>query len=280
MNSRLVPLIALVVVATDAVLLATGTIGPAVALPLFLIVEIPLGALAAAGFLRRYRAHRTHSETRREALRALAADDPYLRLGAAEARTIASLARWVTRRPDVPAGAVPIGYSRGTLGMPIALAAAATIELVAVHLLVPWLVVRLVLDLLGIYGLLMVLGWLAGRIVRPHLLDRGVLTLRSGPHVCARIPLDAVADVRRERRLSPTNAEITSDGDRGAALVLPGPDGTNLSLTLSRPVAASVPDFGWRAPAPREASVVRLQVDDPEAAKRAVRSEARAPRAS
>lgn len=280
MNSRLVPLIALVVVATDAVLLATGTIGPAVALALFLIVEVPLGALAAAGFLRRYRTHRAHTGTRRGALRALAADDPYLRLGAAEARTIASLARWVTRCPDVPAEAVPIGYARGTLGMPIALAVAATIELVAVHLLVPWPVVRLVLDLLGIYGLLMVLGWLAGRIVRPHLLDRGVLTLRSGPHACARIPLGAVADVRRERRLSPTDAEITGDDDRGGALVLPGPDGTNLSLTLSQPVAASVPDFGWRASALREVSVVRLQVDDPEAAVRAVRSEARAPTAT
>ncbi|MBM7231458.1 hypothetical protein [Dietzia cinnamea] len=280
MNSRLVPLIALVVVATDAVLLVTGTIGPAVALALFLIVEIPLGALAVTGYVRRYRAHRARTETHREALRALAADDPYLRLGAAEARTVASLARWVTRRPDVPVGAVPIGYARGTLGMPIALAVAATIELVAVHLLVPWPVVRLVLDLLGIYGLLMVLGWLAGRIVRPHVLDRDVLTLRSGPHVCARIPLAVVTDARRERRLSPTNAEITGDDDCGVALVLPGPDGTNLSLTLAQPVAASVPDFGWRAPTLRQVSVVRLQVDDPGAAVRAVRSETRAPTAS
>lgn len=280
MNSRLVPLIALVVVATDAVLLVTGTIGPAVALALFLIVEIPLGALAVTGYVRRYRAHRARTETHREALRALAADDPYLRLGAAEARTVASLARWVTRRPDVPVGAVPIGYARGTLGMPIALAVAATIELVAVHLLAPWPVVRLVLDLLGIYGLLMVLGWLAGRIVRPHVLDRDVLTLRSGPHVCARIPLAVVTDARRERRLSPTNAEITGDDDCGVALVLPGPDGTNLSLTLAQPVAASVPDFGWRAPTLRKVSVVRLQVDDPGAAVRAVRSEARAPTAS
>ncbi|KZO60527.1 hypothetical protein M3E00_03590 [Dietzia cinnamea] len=243
-------------------------------------MEVPIGALAVTGYVRRYRAHRARTETRRDALRALAADDPYLRLGAAEARTIASLARWVTLRPDVPAGAVPIGYARGTLGKPIALSVAATIELVAVHLLVPWPVVRLVLDLLGIYGLLMVLGWLAGRIVRPHILGGGVLTLRSGPHVCARIPLDAVADVRQERRLSPTNAEITGDDDCGGALVLPGPDGTNLSLTLSQSVAASVPDFGWRAPTLREVSVVRLQVDDPEAAVRAVRLEARAPTAT
>lgn len=77
---------------------------------------------------------------------------------------------------------------------PTSLADAATIELEAAHLLVLWPVVRLVLDLLGIYGL-MALGWHAGRIVRPHFVDRGVLPLRSRPHVCARISLYAVADV-------------------------------------------------------------------------------------
>lgn len=131
--------------------------------------------LAVTGHIRRYRAHRTRTTTRRDALRALAANDPYLRLGVAEARIFASLSRWVTRRPDVSAGAVPIGYARDNVGMPIALAVAATIELVAVHLLVPWPVVRLVLDLLGVYGLLMVLGWLAGRIVRPHFVDKGAV---------------------------------------------------------------------------------------------------------
>src|SRR5699024_10136579 len=55
--SRLVPVIAVVVVVTDAALLATGVIGPAVALALFLAVEIPLGAFAVTDYVRRYRAH-------------------------------------------------------------------------------------------------------------------------------------------------------------------------------------------------------------------------------
>lgn len=72
--------------------------------------------------------------------------------------------------------------------------------------------------------------------------------------------------MRREQRLSPTNAKISGDADADAraALVLPGPDGMNLSGTLAQPVVASVPDFGWRTPALREASVVRPQVDDPD----------------
>src|SRR5699024_7470681 len=129
--SRLVPAIAVVVVVTDAALLATGVIGPAVALALFLAVEIPLGAIAVTDYVRRYRAHARTSGSRRGALRGLAADDPYLRMFVAEARTFASLGRWVARRPDVPDGAVAIGYSRGTLGVPVALVIAALIEPVA-----------------------------------------------------------------------------------------------------------------------------------------------------
>lgn len=270
MISRLVPVIAVVVVVTDAALLATGVIGPAVALALFLAVEIPLGAIAVTDYVRRYRAHARASGSRRGALRGLAADDPYLRMFVAEARTFASLGRWVARRPDVPDGAVAIGYSRGTLGVPVALVIAALIELVAVHLLIPWPIVRLVLDLLGIYGLLMVLGWLAGRIVRPHLLTADHLVLRSGPHVCARVPVDAIAAVRRDRRLSPTNAEIVTDPGGGTALALPGPDGTSVSIDLARPVAASVPGYPWSRLEPHEVTGLRLHVDDSGATVRAL----------
>ncbi|MGN7157448.1 hypothetical protein ACTHRK_15255 [Dietzia cercidiphylli] len=270
MNSRLVPLIALVVVVIDAVLLATGVIGPATAFALFLAVEVPLGAIAVTGYVRRYRAHRADTGTRADALRALGAEDPYIRLIGTEARTLASLARWVTRRPDVPDGAAALGYSRGTLGIPVAMAVAASIELIAVHLLVPWPEVRLVLDLLGIYGLLFVLGWLAGRIVRPHLIEGGELVLRSGTHVCARVPLDAIVTVRRDRRLSPTSAEIEADAGGGASLALPGPEGTNLSIALARPVPASVPGSPWSRPEPREVAVLRLHVSDPDVAARAI----------
>lgn len=270
MTGSLLPAVAVVVVVIDAVLLATGTITPAVALALFLAVEVPLGAVAVAGYLRRYRDHRRSSGSRREALRALAVDDPYLRMMAAEARTFASLGRWIARRPDVPAGAVAIGYCRGTLGIPIALSVAAGIELVAVHLLIPWPTVRLILDLLGIYALLMILGLLAGRIVRPHLIVGAELVLRSGPHVCARVPLSHVTEVRRDRRLSPTSAAIETDGERHI-LALPGPDGTSLTVVLARPVEAAVPGLPWGRPELREVSEVRLHVDDDDLATRLLR---------
>ena len=266
MSGRL-PAIAALVVVLDAALYATEVIGAETALGLFLAVEVPLGAAVVAGYVRRYRAHR-RALPRRGAWAALAAEDPSLRLVAAEARTVASLVRWVARRPDVPAGATAIGYARGTLGVPAALAVAALVELVAVHVLVPWPTVRIVLDLLGLYGLVVILGMLAGRVVRPHLLTADTLVLRSGPHVCARVPLGAVASVRRDRRLSPAGAEIVEDAGAEATpvLALAGPDGTALTLRLDRAVPVTAPTYPWRRPTPRHVHEIRLHVDDPEAA--------------
>lgn len=116
MKLRLLPVIGVVAVVLDATLLATGVIGPGTALALFLAVEVPLGAVVVGDYLRRYRSLRARSGRRRDAWRTLAGDDPYLRMIVAEARTVASLGRWIARRPDVPRGAVAIGYSRGTLG--------------------------------------------------------------------------------------------------------------------------------------------------------------------
>ena len=100
MTGRLIPAIALVVVVIDVVLLATSTITPPVALALFLAVEIPIGVAVVSGYLRRYRAHRAAADTRADAVRALAADDPYLRMMTAEARTLASLGRELHRAGD------------------------------------------------------------------------------------------------------------------------------------------------------------------------------------
>lgn len=257
MTGRL-PQFAVLVVVTDAVLLATGVIRPAAALALFLVVEVPLGALAVASYLRQYRAHR-RTMPRRHALAALTESDPMLRIARTEISTIAAVAHWVTRRPDVPDGARPIGYWRGTLAVPLALATVCLIELVALHLLVPWPIGRLIVDLISLYSLLAVAGMLASRIVRPHLLTADTLVLRQGTHVCATIPLKTVATARPDRRLSPTSPEISDQ----ATLALPGPDGTCLTITLNRDVCASVATWPWARPTPRPVNRIYLHVNDP-----------------
>ena len=61
-----------------------------------------------------------------------------------------------------------------------------------------------------------------------------------------------------------TGPEIVDDD--GAVLSLAGPDGTSVTLELTRPVLASAPPYPWSAPEQREVNSIRLHVDDPDAA--------------
>lgn len=42
------------------------------------------------------------------------------------------------RRDGAVEGVLPVGYTRGTMGMPIAFVVVCVVETVAIHLLVPW----------------------------------------------------------------------------------------------------------------------------------------------
>ena len=65
-----------------------------------------------------------------------------------------SLARWVTRRPDVPAGARPVGYSRLVTPVLCLWIFASAAEIPLVHVLVPWEWLRLSLLVVGVWGVL------------------------------------------------------------------------------------------------------------------------------
>jgi hypothetical protein len=58
--------------------------------------------------------------------------------------------------------------------------AVVAIELVAVHPLLPWEIIRLVADILGLWGLVWMLGLLASLSVHPHLVADAGLRVRHG----------------------------------------------------------------------------------------------------
>jgi hypothetical protein len=62
------------------------------------------------------------------------------------------------------------------------------LELVVVHLVLPWATVRTVLLVLSIWGLVWMIGFLASMRVFPHLLDEAGLRLRYGTSVDVRVP--------------------------------------------------------------------------------------------
>jgi len=163
------------------------------------------------------------------------------------------------RRDGVDGDVRPVGYTKGTMGMPVAFLVACVVETVAIHLLVPWPWLRNLLLVLSVYGVVSILGLLAGRIVHPHLLTPDRFTVRSGHQVLADIDRREVARCTRNRRFTHTAATV-----EGGALYLPGPDGTNIDVLLHVPIEVRLPGLGDFRGSSAVISRLSLQVDNPD----------------
>ena len=154
-----------------------------------------------------------------------------------------SLARWVARRPDVPSGATPIGYSRLVAPMLWLWIFGSTVEVIVVEVVLrhvdqPWAAaVRVPLLLLGIWGVVWMLGMLASLRVRPHLLTDTELLARSGARTWLAVPLAAVESTRSVEHQLPGVIRSLHVDD---TLALVGVSSrTNLELILSGPTTVS-----------------------------------------
>jgi hypothetical protein len=169
-----------------------------------------------------------------------------------------ALWRWVTRRPAVPEGATPIGYSRIAAPVMWLFIWGSAIEVVAVDLVVHhfgWTAVRLPLLALGIWSVLWMLGMLAAMRTRPHVLTSTELRLRAGLRGEVVVPLAAVASLTtREVELASTirNYEVAGD-----ALLVGVSGRTNVQLALARPTRLRTPKGDV------EVERVGLWVDEP-----------------
>jgi hypothetical protein len=118
-----------------------------------------------------------------------------------ELRGWRSLFFLLTRRvPGRGPGVVTFGYAKELGPIIGAFIFGSALELVVVHLLLPWETIRLIADILSLWGLLWMVGYLANVLVYPHLLGPDALRVRFGPAVDLRIPWDAVAEVKARRR--------------------------------------------------------------------------------
>jgi hypothetical protein len=169
-----------------------------------------------------------------------------------------ALWRWISRRPAVPEGATPIGYSRIAAPVLWLFIWGSAIEVVAVDLVVHhfgWTAVRIPLLALGIWSVLWMVGMLAAMRTRPHVLTATELHLRAGPRGEVVVPLAAVAGLTaREVGLSSTirNYEVVDE------TLLVGVSGrTNIQLTLAGPTRLGTPKGDV------EVERVALWVDEP-----------------
>lgn len=152
-----------------------------------------------------------------------------------------SLFLWVRRRFAGQApGVRPFSYAKQIMPLLWAIVFVSVLELIVVHLLIPWDTVRLVLLVLSIWGLLFMAGMLAGMKVFPHLLDAGGIRVRYGASTDIHLPWHAVESVKARR------------GTDEAALNVAVMNQTRIAVALKEPTVLDG----------REASEVRLYVDD------------------
>lgn len=149
-----------------------------------------------------------------------------------------SLLRWVLRRPSVPPGSAPIGYAQMVTPVLALWIFGSALEIPVAHVLVPWHGVRIALIILGVWGLLWMIGFLAGLCSYPHLLDADTLRVRSGPMHDIAIPLAAIARVSSRESSLPSSMWVLQPEttDAGVHLNVAVSGQVNVHVALRQPL--------------------------------------------
>lgn len=160
-----------------------------------------------------------------------------------EWRGYQSLWRLAARRPRVPDGAAAFAYHQPVLPALATIIVVSAIEVVVVDLAVArWPAVRLALLVLGLWGLLLMFGMVAGMLTRPHSVGPAGIRARSGSEIDLGLPWEAIesVEVRRRTRQGKEPALVTGeDGTRTYHLRIA--DQTNLLIRLERRTAIRLP---------------------------------------
>jgi len=253
-----------VTIAVAVTLLAlnlAGALSGGMALGLFLAIEVPLILVfAVISVLRFGRFGRTTGADGTDFLDRLEAEEPLLRPVVSELRAFTSLFLVIGRKRQLPPGAEPFGYTKGTMTLPAVLTVLSLVELLIVHILVPWPWLQIVLLVLTVWGVFFILGFFASRVVRPHFVTADRLHLRWGHKTVLTSPLANILSVARRTNHAHTQPQI--EGNR---LVLTQFQSTNVLIRFVEPVPAAAPVARRHRPEGFHASEVHLYVDDPDA---------------
>lgn len=257
---RVHALVTVAIVITLITLNLRGAISGRTATLVFASIEIPLFILFAGVTFIRFRSLIRPTDDRSITfLERLEAEEPLLRPVVAETRAYQSLALAIFRKRRVPTGTTPFGYSKGTMTFPAVMIGFSVVELVVVHLLVPWQWLQILLLVLTVWGVLFIAGYLASRFVNPHFLANGKLHLRWEHKTVLVTQISNIQSV--VRHANHAHSYPTIEGER---LVLTQFKSTNVKLTFTDPVPAAPPISKKLIPERYEASEVHLYVDDPD----------------
>ncbi len=150
-----------------------------------------------------------------------------------------SLLRWLLRRPSIPAGFEPVGYARLATPVMALWIFGSALELPLVHVLVPWHAVRISLLIISVWGLLWMLGALAGLRSYPHLLGSDMLRIRNGAMHDIAIPWKAIAQVTTQDRSLPSSMWVLQPQEtkHGTHLNVAVSGRVNVHIALREPLA-------------------------------------------
>ena len=188
---------------------------------------------------------------------------------AAEVGIWLGLGRWLHRRwrPPVVAGATEHGYARLVSPMIWLFVAMSAVEMAVLHLVLPWATARGVSLVLGLWGLLWMLGLLAGLRAHPHVVGPGGLRLRYRTAVDVALPWSSVAEVAARSGDHPGSRTIRLvESEQGTVLVLAVGGQTSVDVRLVQPLVVRLPA------GPVEVVALRVHADDPRGLVAAVRS--------
>lgn len=189
-----------------------------------------------------------------------------------ELRIYTSIARAIARRPSIPEGASGFRYHRPVLTILVVFIALSALEIPIIDLIVHrWPIPRIILLILGIWGVTWMIGLLCAYLMRPHTVGPQGIRVREGLETDIPLSWDDVASVSRSRRVDEPKSPRLVDTEDGRMLSLRVQDETNVEITLERPTLVRLPG---RPPKGGDQMVtaVRLWTDDLDGFMEAVRT--------
>jgi len=166
---------------------------------------------------------------------------------------------WARKRVSgLREGDEPISYAGATAAIMWALIILNAIEIPALHIMIPWQTVRFIVDLLGVYSFVWMVGMLAVMKVHPHLATPAGLRVRYSASVDFTVPWEAIA--RIGPRIRSHQGMRTVRCEESTLAVGVGSQ-TNVDIVLREPMALlPVPQTGGEPVAE-----LRIYADDPKA---------------
>ncbi|WP_231390278.1 hypothetical protein [Nocardia sp. CNY236] len=251
--------VAAAVLVIDAAMLAAGVVSAHQAVLLFVAVEIPLACAMIVTLVFAIVVARRRGARLRDAAVNMVGHSPFRPFVRAELKAYRALWLWIRgRHSEVEAGALVLDARRGTLAMPVAFAVATLLEIIVLHLLLPWTWVRVSVAVASVWSLVALLGHLAIHLTSPHFLTDTSLVLRRSGAVVAVVDRTDIESITSRHRFTETAPTV-----RDGRLHLPNADGTNIDLTLARPVTARLPALLPSRRITAEVTRISVYVDEP-----------------